>query len=184
MTWLIGSRIGLKAKGQRPKYKKSFSLQSSVFSLRSKHGFTLIELLVVIIIISTLALTGLPRFRGTFNNIKFDNFCQDLTSRMIYLKERSSVEGNIYRMFFDLNNKNIEIEVKEQEAKEFAESRGILGRKIHIPEGIDIEIQEDNVIFYPDGSISGKDIHILEAQNKATIFIKEAMGSVKLENNE
>lgn len=145
-------------------------------------GFTLIELLVVIVIIGTLLTFSLPHFRNTFNNLKFDNFCQNLISRMRYLQERASVEQRSYRLNFDLNSRIIRVEVKE--AEEFIDVKGLLGKQIIIPEGVGIEVEETDIFFYPDGSIGGEDIEISDYQNQATISIRESIGRIELEQNE
>ena len=103
---------------------------------------------------------------------------------MRYLKERASIEQNSYRLNFDLGSNIIRIEVKEEASQEFSEAIGLLGRKIIIPDGIEIEIDEFEIFFYPDASIDGFDIGISGYQNKATIYIKESIGRIELQKDE
>lgn len=103
---------------------------------------------------------------------------------MVYLRERACAEQNTYRLNFELNNRIIKTEAKGKDAEEFIAVSGVLGRKISILEGINVEIQDENIFFYPDSTINGKDFEISGFQNKATIFIKETIGAVKLEKND
>ena len=178
MMWSTGIKITPLQK------KNSFTPLENFNKIKgtSLTGFTLIELLVVIVIIGTLLTLSLPRFRNTFNNLKFDNFCQNLISRMRYLQERASVEQKSYCLNFDLNDEVIRVEVKE--AEEFIDVKGLLGKQIIIPEGIGIEVEETDMFFYPDGSIGGEDIEISDYQNQAIISIRESIGRIELEKNE
>jgi prepilin-type N-terminal cleavage/methylation domain-containing protein len=175
MTSSIGTKITRFNKTPLENFKKN--------KLISLTGFSLIELLVVIAIIGSLVAISLPRFRGTFNNLKFDNFCQNLVSRMRYLQERASVEQGNYRLNFDLNNMAIKIEAKEEASSGFIPVSGLLGRKINIPEGIEMGIGSLYIFFYPDGSIEGSDIEISGYQNQAIIDIKESIGRIELQKS-
>lgn len=152
-------------------------------------GFTLLELIVVVTIISSLVALSLPRFRTTFNSLKFDDFCQKVVDRMRYLRERAGIEQNVYRLNFDLTNKVIEIQAKlgtsgNEGFETFGGVKGLLGKKILIPENIEIETEDIDMIFYPDGTIDGKNILVSDGQNKTSIIINESMGQIRLQKDE
>ena len=106
MTWSIGNR--------NIRFKK-------------RHSFSLLELLIVVVIIGSLLAISLPRFRNTFNNLKFDNFCQNLISRMRYLQERASIEQSTYRLNFDLKDETVKITIKQEASGKFSNAKGLLG---------------------------------------------------------
>lgn len=163
--WLIGSK-----KGSSPRKKNS--------------SFTLIEALIVIVIISILVGVSLPRFRGTFEGLRFQNFCQDLASRMRYLGERASVEQVFYRIVIDSENHLIEISFKANPLKgSFASCEGRLCRGIPIPGGVELETETSRILFLPDGSIVGDDITVRDARSSVTIEINNALGTVTLKEN-
>jgi type II secretory pathway pseudopilin PulG len=180
MTWSIGSNY--------PDLNKrtSFAPLENLVNFRKKSlaGLSLLELLVVVVIIGSLVSLSLPRFRSTFNNLRFDSFCQDLANRMRYLRERASLEQEIYRMEVDHENKIIRIEVAEGGTQDFKAVRGLLGRSISIPQGYEVTIEEPQIIFFPDATIEGSDIQVRDSQNKGTIFIKQATGIVELVRDE
>ena len=178
MIWSTGIKIAPSQKNNSFTPLENFNKIKGT----SLTGFTLIELLVVIVIIGTLFTFSLPRFRNTFNNLRFDNFCQNLISRIRYLQERASVEQRSYRLNFDLNSRIIRVKVGE--AEEFIDVEGLLGKQIIIPEGVGIEVEEADMFFYPDGSIGGEDIEISDYQNQATISVRESIGRIELEQNE
>lgn len=160
MTWSTGSRQDARA-------------------LRS---FTLLELLVVIIIISSLLAVSVPRFRGTFANVRFDNFCQDLLSRMRYLQERSRLEQQAYRIVFDSASQFIAVQVMPKSKSDFSSVPGLLGKNIPIPQGMSVTTEKPTIIFNPDGTIMGKDIYIEDDYKKVFIRIINELGRLKLDD--
>ena len=150
----------------------------------SKKAFTLIELLVVVAIIGSLVIFSLPRFKNTFNNLRFDNFCQNLISRMNYLQERAPVQQEAYCLSFDLESRFIVTKVKQSTQGDFVNMQGLLVKNIPIPEGIEVETEQADVFFYPDASIDGQEIKISDAQNQATISINKNIGRIKLVKDE
>jgi len=157
-----------------------WSTGSKKIRIKNIHSITLIELLVVIVIIGIIVALNLPKFKGSMDNLKFDDFSKNLFFRMKYLKERSAAEGNIYRLSFDMDNKVIQIESEEEGSIEFKPARGILGRSINIPDKIKVDVKEPLMTFYPDSTIEGSDIVISGYGNRASIIIKQTIGSLEL----
>lgn len=182
MTWSIGSR--------RHSHKRNFSFTplEKLFLTRKRNsptGFSLLEVLVVVAIVGAIFALGIPRFRGTFDSLRFQNFCQDLLARMRYLNERASVEQVIYRLTFDFSSARAEITFKaDPEENIFEEVRGRLGKAMPIPAGIAIETSPQGIFFFPDGSIAGADIHLRDSHRSATIKINNSLGRLSLEENE
>lgn len=176
MTWLTGSKYCILNKrvvfAPLDNFKKS--------KIMSLTGLTLLELLVVVVVIGSLVALSQPRFKTTFDGLRFDTFCQKLTIRMKYLQEHSTLEQKIYRLNFDLNDKIINIEVVEEGQKDFVSVQGLLGKSIIIPQGYEVAIEEPNVIFLPDSTIEGSPIIISNNENKATINFKQSIGKVEL----
>jgi len=50
--------------------------------------------------------------------------------------------------------------------------------------GLEVAIEDTDVLFYPNGTIDGKDIKISDDQNSATIYITESVGRIELKRDE
>ncbi|MDD5617726.1 MAG: prepilin-type N-terminal cleavage/methylation domain-containing protein [Candidatus Omnitrophica bacterium] len=147
-------------------------------------AFSLVELLIVIVVISSLLVISLPRFRSTFNQLMFDNFCNTLASRINYLHERAYVEQKSYRLNFDLGSRAIKIEFQKEYQNDFIPCKGLLGKNITIPKGMEIKLRDNFIYFYPDSTSSGEYIAISGFGNKLVISINKTTGYIKIHKDE
>lgn len=142
------------------------------------------EALIVVTIIGALLAVSLPRFRGTFDNLRFQNFYQDLLSRMSYLKERASVEQHVYRLTFDVESHRVLVSSKADVAEEtFGSVSGRFGKAMPIPDGVEIDTDSLEIFFFPDGSIAGNDIILRDSHNSVTLKINKSLGRFSLQTD-
>jgi len=137
-------------------------------------GFTFIELLIIIIIIGILVGISLPQFRNNVNRLQLNSFSRELQSFMNYLHERAVVEGEVIYLAFDMDNNEYwaQVKGKSQRLKTY-----------HFPEGIKIETEENQINFYPDGSIDKTTIMLKDsAEQSVNLTTKGVFGRVKEES--
>lgn len=135
-------------------------------------GFTLLELLFVVIIMGILAGVSLPQFKKNFAASQLNSFSRDLQGLMNYVHERAVVEGKIF--FMNLDNGKREYWVT-------AKGYTLRLKSYRLPEGISVQPDQDEILFYPDGNIDKVDIKVTNSQSQAiTLTTKGIFGGVKL----
>lgn len=139
---------------------------------KKRRGLTFIELFIVIIILGILIGVSVPAFRKSFESNQLNAFSAELQSFMNYLRQRSIVEREIVFLNID-NEKSVfwgRIRNKQIPLKIY-----------HIPPGINIEAQNTQICFYPDGQIDRLTIIISNRYNqKVTLTTEGVFGGVKL----
>ncbi len=154
-------------------------------------GFTLIELSLVVLIISIIVVIATPRFRATYETIKFRSSVYNLVKLMNYARERAVIERKQFRIHFfeDEMAFCLETTVKNDEDKknnnpEFEAVHGSLGKKIFFPKGIEFDIdepREDFVLFYPNGQADECVIYVTGKKDMVyTITTKKMVGLIRL----
>jgi len=144
-------------------------LQKALMSLT---GFTFIELLLTIIIIGILIGISVPTFSRTFDNLKLNNFSRDLQTFMNYLRDRSVVEVEI--IYLNLDSQGNEFWAKVQGSQSRLKT-------LPLPEGLKVDTEKNQVLFYPDGHIDGATISITNQHNqKISLTTKGVFSGVKI----
>lgn len=135
-------------------------------------GFTFVELLLVIIVIGILLAISLPNIRKTFNNLSLDNFSRELQAFMNYLHERSVVEEKIIYLNLDNDKKEIWAQIQDEQSQL---------KTLVLPDGMKIESEKKQILFYPDGSIDNATIEVVNLdKQKVSLTTKGVFGGVKL----
>lgn len=137
------------------------------------YSFTFIEVLFVIIIIAVLVGVSLPNMRRTFNNLQLNSFSRQLQAFMVYLRERSIVEGKIIYLNIDNQKRQYWAQIKDNESRL---------RTFSLPVEITIETEKEQILFYPDGSIEQITLKIFNLDGQSiTLTTKGIFGGVKLQ---
>lgn len=136
-------------------------------------SFTFIEILFVIIIAGILLGVSLPAFRKTFNNLQLNSFSRELQSFMNYLSERSVVEEKVIYLNIDNGQRECWAQVKNETNRL---------KTYRIPPDIEIEATQEQIAFYPDGSIDKINIKIINRDSQYFNLTTEGVFSgVKLQ---
>ncbi len=141
-------------------------------SLRQKRGFTFLELLFVVIILGILLGVSLPQFKKSYQAFQFDAFTGQFAGLFNYLRQRSMVESKIIHLEFDNEKKEYWSYFDQSEARL---------KTYPIPDGVTLEADKDEVLFYPDGNIDKITINIVSPDHKEVSLTTEGVwGGVKV----
>ncbi len=155
-------------------------------------GFTLIELSLVVLIVSIIAVVATPKFRATYETIKFRSSVYNLVKLMNYARERAIIEKKPFRIHFFKETMEFCLETipkqdkedKKDRDKEFKAIAGSLGKRITFPRGVEFDIdepREDFVTFYPDGQADECVIYIKGTKDMVyTVTTKKMVGLIRL----
>lgn len=120
--------------------------------LRSAAGVTFIELLLVILLVGILAGVSYPLLRYNFYGTQLPVFSKRMQATFMQLRERAIVEKKVVYLTFEEGNKKYRINIGN-------ESRMI--ESFVVPEKISVETEQEQIAFYPDGTIDKVTINLL-----------------------
>ena len=158
--------------------KKKNSSGFAPFRDRSLTGFTFIEIIFVTIILSILISIAIPNFSNTYNSLQLNNAAWDVYTILDYARDRSMIEQKVFKINIDKISNRVSLLVKEDEG-DFIDIKENLVRSRHLPMGISIECIKDEIIFFPNGENSGKDI-VLKNQLEKTVTLKRNIYGYKI----
>ncbi len=142
----------------------------------SGRGFTFVELFLVLLIIGIFVVISLPQFRQYYDELRFTSFSRELQDFMNYLHQRSIVERKVIAFHIDKSAKRY-----------YGEYQGERIKSGNIPDNvkIDLDIQGQDVYFYPNGDIDPVSIKLAGPDDKLIILTsKGVFGGVKIRNLE
>jgi len=141
--------------------------------VKKRKGLTFIEILLVIIILGILIETALPRFKKSFRSLQLNNFSKELQLFMNYIFQSSIAQGRVITLNIDKEKKEYRAEVKGSAEKL---------KTFPIPEGIELETEKKEILFYPDGTSDKVTIKITNADSQSvTLTTKGVFGGAKIE---
>jgi len=149
--------------------------------LHAKAGFTLIELLLVAVIILALVTISTPQFKRTFEDLRLTSCAKDISVIVRFCQERSVFERSPYKILIDIDNKTYRIYTYNQDKDSFEPIEGRWGKRFRISDSIDIETEEEELDFSPDGTITPTLIYLTNKEDKThTILVEGSTGLIKV----
>ncbi|MFH0828312.1 MAG: hypothetical protein V1919_04015 [Candidatus Omnitrophota bacterium] len=133
-------------------------------------------MLLVILLVVILAGVSYPLLRNNFYGMQLPVFSKRLQALFIHLRERAIVERKIVYLTFEEANTKYKVNIGN-------ESRVI--ESFVIPEKVKVETEEEQIAFYPDGSIDKVTINLISpGQAGVNLTTKGVFEGVRVETRE
>ena len=155
-----------------------------------RKAFTLIELLLVAVLLIVVAGFSIPNLAKAYSGVQFRAASRQISYLMRYAQSVAVIHQKEYRICFAQDRLNywLEEEVKaegdeDQETlsteKSFQKIKGEKGRVFSMTSGISLEVQNDNIVFYPDATIDKAEIILRNKdQKEIVISTQERRGQI------
>lgn len=164
-----------------------FAVSLKNFSrLTKRASFTLIEILIVVILLGVVAGLAVPNFSSAYNGFLLSEAAKDLSFVMRYAQDRSVIRSAKHKLVLDTQNTRYWLEETQGSTEgriaddNFVRINGRFGRDFHIPEGITVESDKTEALFYPDGKIDKIRIYLSrKKKDYFTISTYEQDGNVQ-----
>ncbi len=153
-------------------------------------GFTLIELVVALFIVGLVTLLSFPRVQHLFGD-DLRGASRHLIGTIRYLYNEASASKRIYRLNYDLAEKEYWVTVLDEEGK-FISANDTLAKRTFLPKRIQFQdiytlhngkVMEGVVFtqFYPEGRVDRTVIHLKESdKNLMTLIVNPLTGKVSV----
>jgi len=161
----------------------------------SDRGFTLLELMVVIVLMATIAMIAIPRFKSLFE-VNLKSSMRQLAGTIKFCFNEAIIKQSTIRLNFDVETgmyyHSTLITSADSSLGEFVPMPSSVSEQKTLPDGVffeDIitprsyEKEEDEayIMFYPTGYAEKAVIHIKDAdENQYTLLVKPLTGGVKI----
>ncbi len=162
---------------------------------KNNSAFSLIEILVVVIIVGIVVALAAPNFTKSYSRFQLHKTADDLLNISRWAQAMAMGRQRIYALAFSDENHayRIECSTLNEESNTEADSgeetvfepvNGLLGRKHVIPAGVSLDMQQEHIAFYPDGTMDPVNIQLNSAEQQIELSTSDVRGMMtkKVEN--
>ena len=155
-----------------PREKPFEHIGAAPRSASARRGFTLFEILIVALLLGVLLGVSWPRLSRSFKTLELQGFSSGLAHHLEFWRQRAMVTGKIFFLEVDAGFRQVVIREQDQ-PKQF---------KVYpIPAGIRLEVDKEEVYFYPDGTMDSVRFRAsLEDGTTCDVVTKGALGGVQV----
>lgn len=144
-------------------------------------GFTLLELMLVAVIILALVTVSTPLLKKTYEDLRFTSCAKEAAAVMRFCRERAIFERRIFRINIDSDNKTYQVLAEDEDKHKLAPLRSRWGRIFRLPDAINVEADEKEIDFFPDGTTTPTLVYLTNKEGEAfTISIEPETGFVRV----
>jgi len=151
---------------------------------KKNNAFTLIEILLVVVIMGIVLALAAPNFSKGYSRFQLDRTADDLLTVSRWAQAMAIGQERIYALSFSDDRRSYELEradineVNEEDNGEvkFGPVNGALGRLHQLPDTIRLDLHENLIKFYPDGTIDPAKIRLTASDHKTVISSIEVRG--------
>lgn len=150
----------------------------------SIRGFTLIEVLLVAVLVSIIAMMATPRFRATFDQLRFDQRAQDLAQLIRLGHELAILKSAHLRIAINEEARGAQLEeefMDEEGRAGFRPMGGRMGRPWSLNDPARIDSSVEAIDCFPDGRTTPATIRLIHRQGEHLISLGAFGGSLLFE---
>ena len=157
--------------------------------MKTSNGFTLIEMLMVVIIAGIVLALSAPNFSKGYSRFQMNRTADDLLNCSRWAQAMAIGQERIIALSFSRDHRSydltrMQINEESDDPQNFEPVNGSLGRMHSIPKAVNIETKNDNIDFYPDGTIDPATIELDAPGQKTTLSSAEVRGMMTKAENE
>jgi Tfp pilus assembly protein FimT len=142
---------------------------------KSSKAVTLLELLLIVVILSVFLGLSLPYLNTNVRKMSFRSFVNKAYLFLDYAKAHSILTNRILIAQFDFEDNRLYLAAEGEE-------KAVL-EDLTIPEDYTLEIENEKIIFYPDGTLQEFKLLIrAESENTSVISSKGFDGKIIVDN--
>jgi type II secretion system protein H len=148
-------------------------------------GFTLIEILLVIVIIGVLVSMAVPNFSKEYARFQLNAAANDLLTISRWAQAMAIGQGRVYALSFSDEKRSYRLlRASMDDQGSFEPLKNTIGKMHKIPEGIDLDVDNKNIEFHPDGTIDAATIQLNSSRHKVTLSSSAIRGMMAKVNSE
>ena len=150
-------------------------------------GFTFVEIILVVVVLGVLAAVAVPALSGSYRNLLVQNTAQDMAALMRYAQSRAITQDAEILLVFDQRRRSYRLKsLTSSDGSLDANAQDAIprrwGRTFRVPEELTVEIENQEIGFFPDGRISKARICICREDTCLTVSTREQRGRVLVFN--
>lgn len=137
-------------------------------------GLTLIELTLVTLILLTLVGLSIPIYKKTFSNLSARNASFNISKLINYAQEMAILERKNYKIIFDFQKNRYQLLEMDGSAKPdvYKKIKNRYGRLFKLPQGITLNGNRKEMLFYPDGHCDELKVNVLAKSAAYSVAVK------------
>lgn len=153
--------------------------------LSRRPAFTLVEIILVVLLLSVIAGLSIPNFRNSLGKVKLQSSANHIAYVMRYAQSRAIIKNILVRFECDKTSGRYWLTEQEKEGtgqsdKPFVKLAHKMGKIFRLPDGVNIESDSSEILFYQDGRIEKQDIKLCGRVSCFLISTREQRGHVNV----
>ncbi len=142
----------------------------------------MIEMMLVIILLAVIVGLSLPSFKKSFSGMELKNEAQELVYVMRYAQSHSVTKSIRVRLNIDLGSKKYFLTESDEDSaiQNFKPISGRMGEVYQFSPSLDIETNDYDLDFFPDGTIEKKQIRLCLDKDCVVISTQEQRANIRM----
>lgn len=145
--------------------------------MNKQGGFTLLELILILVVVVVILGLNTPRLKDNLHNQEFRTLSKQLYLLIDYLHTQAILKAEIKHYLYDQDKKTFLLKNGGEDQKLF--------RRVKIPKSVRVEVDKNEIVFFPNGEITPFAIEIFgEKERYASIKSLGFDGKIILSNDQ